>query len=424
MRGAHLHSKKLASAFCTGKDRRLWKPGVVSKNGLMDRNPSRITYFARTNARNQHKFFGIKQPDRLSHIYVIGKTGTGKSTLLERLILSDIEAGEGLALVDPHGDLVERVIARVPAHRKDDVIFLDVPNARQPYGYNPLKRVASEKRPLAASGLLEVFEKMWPEAWGVRMEHIFRNALLALLDQPQATLPDILRLFSDKTFRKGVIRNIKNPQVRAFWQHEYEKYTDRMRADAIAPIQNKIGAFLANPTLYRILTAPEQPINIRRIMDEGKILLVNLAKGQIGEDASSLLGGLLVTTIGLAAFSRQELDASARRPFYCYLDEFQNFTRLSMANMFSELRKYRVGMIVVHQYLYQLDQAVQYAVLGNTGTLISFRLGPKDASFIGLELQEKFTPLDLMNLPNYHIYLKLMIDGAPSVPFSAETLAP
>ena len=344
--------------------------------------------------------------------------------MLERLVLSDIEAGEGLVLVDPHGDLVERIVARVPEHRKGDVIFLDVPTSGQPYGYNPLKRVASEKRPLAASGLLEVFEKMWPEAWGVRMEHIFRNALLALLDQPQATLPDILRLFSDKAFRKEVIRNIKNPQVREFWEHEYEKYTDRMRSDGIAPIQNKIGAFLANPTLYRILTAPEKPINIRRIMDEGKILLVNLAKGQIGEDASSLLGGLLVTTIGLAAFSRQETDAASRRPFYCYLDEFQNFTTLSMANMFSELRKYRVGMIVVHQYLYQLDPAVQYAVLGNTGTLISFRLGPKDASFIGLELQEKFTPLDLMNLPNYRIYLKLMIDGTPSIPFSAETLAP
>ena len=392
--------------------------------GGVDRTPSRITHFARTNARNDRRVFGIRQPDRLSHMYVIGKTGTGKSTLLERLILSDIVAGEGLVLVDPHGDLVERIVARVPEHRKADVIFLDVPSPGQPYGYNPLKRVTPEKRPLAASGLLEVFEKMWPEAWGVRMEHIFRNALLALLDQPQATLPDILRLFSDKAFRKEVIRHIKNPQVREFWEHEYEKYTDRMRADGIAPIQNKIGAFLANPTLYRILTAPEQPINIRRIMDEGKILLVNLAKGQIGEDASSLLGGLLVTTIGLAAFSRQEIDAAARRPFYCYLDEFQNFTTLSMANMFSELRKYRVGMIVVHQYLYQLDPAVQYAVLGNTGTLISFRLGPKDASFIGLELQEKFTPLDLMNLPNYRIYLKLMIDGTPSIPFSAETLAP
>ena len=214
---------------------------------LMEQGPSRITYFARTDARNDRRVFGIKQSDRLSHMYVIGKTGTGKSTLLERLVLSDIEAGEGLVLIDPHGDLVERIVARVPDHRKGDVIFLDVPNSWQPYGYNPLKRVASEKRPLAASGLLEVFEKMWPEAWGVRMEHIFRNALLALLDQPQATLPDILRLFSDKGFRKEVIRNVKNPQVREFWEREYEKYTDRMRSDGIAPIQNKIGAFLATP---------------------------------------------------------------------------------------------------------------------------------------------------------------------------------
>jgi hypothetical protein len=233
-----------------------------------------------------------------------------------------------------------------------------------------------------------------------------------------------LKILSDKGFRKEALRHIDNRQVRAFWENEYEKYSDRMRADGIAPIQNKVGAFLADPTLYRILTSPERPINIRRIMDEGKILLVNLAKGQIGEDASSLLGGLLVTTIGLAAFSRQDTDAAARRPFYCYLDEFQNFTTLSVANMLSELRKYRIGMTVVHQYLEQLDPAVRHAVLGNTGTLISFRLGPKDAGFIGLEFQEKFAPIDLMNLPNYRIYLKLMIDGTPSIPFSAETLAP
>lgn len=394
---------------------RLWR---------MDPSSSRVTHFARTTFRNEGQLFGIKQADRLSHMYIIGKTGTGKSTLLERLILSDIEAGEGLALVDPHGDLVERIMARIPEHRKADVCYLDVPNQQQPYGYNPLKRVVAHKRPLAASGLLEVFEKMWPEAWGVRMEHIFRNALLALLDQPEATLADILRLFSDKPYRKGVIQRVANPTVRAFWENEYEKYPERMRADAIAPIQNKVGAFLANPTLNRILTNAERPINIRRVMDEGKILLVNLAKGEIGEDASSLLGALIVTTIGLAAFSRQEMDPAARRPFYCYLDEFQNFTTLSIANMFSELRKFRVGMIVVHQYLYQLDPAVQYAVLGNAGTIISFRLGPKDASFIGQEFQEKFTPLDLMNVPNYNIYLKLMIDGTPSVPFSAETLSP
>ena len=329
-------------SMLSGKFLRLW-PLFMPENGRHGTRPSRITYFARTNARNDRRVFGIKQSDRLSHMYVIGKTGTGKSTLLERLVLSDIEAGEGLVLVDPHGDLVERIVARVPEHRKGDVIFLDVPNSGQPFGYNPLKRVAPEKRPLAASGLLEVFEKMWPEAWGVRMEHIFRNALLALLDQPQATLPDILRLFTEKEFRKEVIRHIKNPQVREFWEHEYEKYTDRMRSDGIAPIQNKIGAFLANPTLYRILTAPEKPINIRRIMDEGKILLVNLAKGQIGEDASSLLGGLLVTTIGLAAFSRQETDASSRRPFYCYLDEFQKFTTLSWRICFQSFANIRSG---------------------------------------------------------------------------------
>lgn len=389
------------------------------------RSHKAIAYFARTNFRNQQKIFGIKPADRLSHVYMIGKTGTGKSTSLETLIRQDIEAGEGLALVDPHGDLVERVAKTIPEHRRADVVYFDVPSPTQPYGFNPLKRVIPEKRPLAASGLLEVFHKMWGDrAWGQRMEHILRNALLALLDQPQATLPDLLRLLRDDRFRMTVARNVQNPQVRDFWLHEFPRYSYRYRAEAIAPIQNKVGAFLADPKLYRILTQPEEAISIRKIMDEGKILLVNLAKGQIGEDTSSLLGGLLVTIIGLAAFSRAEVPADERRDFYVYLDEFQQFTTLAVANMIAELRKYHVGMIVAHQYLYQLDPDTRYAVLGNVGTLISFRLGPKDAAFLAKEFQPKLDTVDLLNLPNYHIYLKLMIDGTPSRPFSAVTLPP
>ncbi len=383
-----------------------------------------VTYFARTNFRNQKQAFGIKLADRLSHMYLIGKTGTGKTTLLETLIRQDIANGEGLALVDPHGDLVDRVVETIPEHRRNDVVYFNVPDPMQPYGYNPLKRVIPEKRPLAASGLLEVFKKMWSDAWGPRMEHILRNALLALLDQPQATLPDILRLLSDAPFRRSVVRNITNPQVRAFWLDEFERYSFRLRADGIAPIQNKVGAFLADPNLYRILTEPDRAINIRKIMDDGKILLVNLAKGMIGDDASALLGGLLVTTIGLAAFSRAELEERDRRNFFLYIDEFQNFTTMSVANMASELRKYGLGMVLAHQYLHQLDPDIRHAVLGNAGTIISFRLGPEDAAFLAKEFQPKFNTTDLLNLPNYHIYLKLMIDGAPSQPFSATTILP
>jgi hypothetical protein len=300
-----------------------------------------------------------------------------------------------------------------------------VPDPSQPYGYNPLKRVAPEKRALAASGMLEVFHKAWGErAWGQRLEHILRNALLALLEQPEATLLDILRLLRDDVFRKEVARNTANRQVKGFWLYEFPKYSYRYRADAIAPIQSKVGAFLSDPTLFRILTKPERMLHIRKLMDEGKILLVNLAKGKLGEDSTALLGGLLVTTIGLAAFSRADTPEEGRRVFYVYLDEFQNFTTQSMANMLSELRKYRVGMIVAHQYLYQLDEAIRYAVLGNAGTLLSFRLGPKDAAFMAQEFEPRFKTVDLLNLPNYHIYLKLMIDGMPSQPFSAVTLMP
>jgi hypothetical protein len=378
---------------------------------------NQVTYFARANFRNWNTPFGITRSDRLSHMYVIGKTGTGKSTLLETLIRQDIASGEGAAVLDPHGDLVARIARSVPEHRKDDVIYFNVPDPSQPYGYNPLKRVVADKRPLAASGLLEVFKKMWADAWGPRMEHILRNALLALMDYPQATLPDVLRLLRDSGFRKSVAQAVSNPQVREFWLKEFENYPPRLRAEASVPLQNKVGAFLSSPILHRIVTEPEKTIHIRKMMDEGKILLVNLAKGQIGEDSSGLLGGLLITTIGLAAFSRAEIPEEKRRDFYVYVDEFQNFTTLSVANMIAELRKYRVGLVLANQYLHQLDPDIRHAVLGNAGTLISFRLGGKDAPYIAQELAPKFKDIDLMTLPNHHIYLKLMIDGTPSQPF-------
>jgi hypothetical protein len=387
-------------------------------------HPHSTSYFARTNHRHQGTPFGIKQPDRLLHTYVVGKTGTGKSSLLETMILQDIMQERGLALVDPHGDLVSRIAAGVPEQRRADLLYFNVPDHAQPYGYNPLRHVPAHMRPLAASGFLEVFKTAWPQFWGSRMEHILRNALLALLDIPDATLPDMLRLFSDRTYRRNLLPHIQNSQVRLFWQREYEGYNPRYRAEAIAPIQNKVGAFLADPLLRRILTAPEKPLRLRALMDQGKILLVNLSRGQLGSDTGALLGGLLVTSIGLAAFSRSNIAEEARCPFFLYLDEFQNFTTLTLATMASELRKYRVGLVLAHQYLDQLELDVRHAVIGNAGTLISFRLGAHDAAFIAKELAPKFEPLDLMNLANYDIYLKLMIDGMPSQPFSATTLPP
>ena len=387
-------------------------------------NERAISYFGRSNAREPYKTFGIRQADRLFHLYAIGRTGSGKSTLLETLALGDIRAGRGFSLIDPHGDLAERLVAQVPPERHSDLIYLDAPDSTQPYGYNPLRKVRKDKVPLAASGLLEALKKLWSNAWGVRMEHVLRNALYALLEYGEATLPDVLSMLLDESFRKEVLRHVENPQVYAFWTMEYPKLSASYQKDAIAPIQNKIGAFLADPRMYRILTAPPIDLSLRRIRDEGKILIVNLAKGELGEDSANLLGALLVSTIGLAAFSRAEIPEGKRRPFFLYIDEFQNFTTLAVANMVSELRKYKVGLVLAHQHLHQLEPDVRHAVLANVGTLVAFRLGPEDAPIIARELAPVFSDEDLVNLPYHDIDLRMMIDGAPCRPFSATTLHP
>ena len=384
--------------------------------------PPGITYIGRVEFRDRRSLFGIRQVDRLLHMYVIGKTGTGKSTLLDTLMRQDIDGGRGFCLIDPHGDLVERVITAVPPRRQADVHYVNLPDLNQPFGYNPLRRVHSSLIPLAASGLLEAFKKHWTDAWGVRMEHVLRNAVYALLEVDSSTMPDILRLLTETKFRREVVSRVANQQIVQFWRREFEQYSFRYRADAIAPIQNKVGALLADPRLRRLFAEPLQQLHLRRLMDEGRILLVNLARGRVGEDTAALLGSMLVTTIGLAAFSRTDVPESDRLPFYLYLDEFQNFTTASVATMVSELRKYRVGLILANQHLDQLTDEVRSAVLGNVGSLVSFRVGPDDASILAREFGERVEPIDFSNLPNYHVYLRLMIDGAPSRPFSATTI--
>lgn len=382
-----------------------------------------IAVFAETTFRDQRRAFGIKLSDRRAHIYLIGKTGVGKSTLLETLIKHDLEAGHGLALIDPHGDLVARVLAAMPEKRQADLIYFNVPDTNNPMAFNPLQHVPINRRSLAASGMLSVFKRLWDDSWGPRLEHILRNALLALLDQPQATLADILRLLDDSKFRQQATAMIQSPQVRNFWVREYESYPSRFRAEAIAPVQNKVGAFLADPALNRILTQDKSSFRLRDIMDSGKILLVNLAKGVIGEDTASLLGSLIVARFGLAAMSRADTSEDQRRDFFLYLDEFHSFTTLSLAEMLSELRKYRLNLVLAHQYLAQLSLQMRDAVFGNVGTIISFRIGAVDAELIAQEFYPELSAADFTNLPNYHIYLKLMIDGVPSRPFSARSLA-
>lgn len=383
-----------------------------------------ISYFGTTNGRLPHKTFGIKQADRLFHMYLLGRSGVGKTTMLETLALQDMATGRGVTVIDPHGDLAGRLVEQVPKWHRGDLIYLNAADPTQPYGYNPLRGVRSDRIPLAASGLMEAFKKLWDEAWGVRMEHILRQALYALIEYGEATLPDVLRLLTDKTFRYSVLARVKNDQVRAFWAKEFKEYNPRYRQESIAPIQNKIGAFLADPRLYRMLTAPPIDLHFRTIMDERKILIVNLAKGRLGEDSANLLGALLVTTLSLAAFSRADVEEYERRDHFIMIDEFQSFTTLSVASMVSELRKYRVGLVLAHQHLHQLEPAVQHAVLGNAGTLVAFRLGPEDARVIAREFEPVFTAPDLVNLPNRSVYMKLMIDGAPSRPFSATALHP
>ena len=383
-----------------------------------------LTFIARTNWRNLYRPFSIRQADRRSHMYIIGKTGTGKSTLLQTMIRQDIRNGAGLALLDPHGDLVEHVLKAIPEGRQDDLIYFNVPDASHPLGFNPLEGVPPPSRPLAASNMLEVFKRIWADSWGPRLEHILRNALLALLDQPEATLADILRLLDDKRFRARVAERVANSHVRDFWLREYEGYPVRFRAEAIAPVQNKVGAFLSNPILQEILTQPKSAFDLRQVMDEGRILLVNLAKGKLGEDNAALLGALLVSRLGPAALSRADVPEDDRRDFYLYLDEFPTFTTLSFATMLSELRKYRVSLILAHQYLSQLNPLVWDAILGNVGTVIAFRMGANDAEILEKEFTPEFRAGDLMSLPNYNIFIKLMVGGTVSKPFSAETLPP
>lgn len=381
-----------------------------------------ITYLAETNFRNHRRLFGIKNADRRHHMYLIGQTGTGKTTLLESMIAQDMRNGKGIAVLDPHGDFVDRVAKLVPEERKGDLIYFNIPDPACPYGFNPLRDVPPERRSLAASGILEAFQKIWVTTWGPRLEHILRNTLLTLLEQPNAHLGDVTRLFTDDLYRREAAARVSNAQVRKFWTLEFETYTPRYRVEAVSPIQNKVGAFLADPIVHRITTQGKENLDMRRILDEGKILLVNLAKGRIGSDNSALLGAMLVSHLGLAAMSRADMPERDRRDFYLYLDEFQNFTTMSMTTMLSELRKYKLGLVISHQYLSQVEQEVRDAIFGNVGTKISFRIGLRDAELLEKEFAPEFSARDLINLPNFHIYIKLMVDGKTGKAFSAETL--
>jgi type IV secretory pathway TraG/TraD family ATPase VirD4 len=385
-------------------------------------NENKVTFFAETNHRGGKKRFGIKKKDRRYHMYAIGKTGMGKSTLLLNLIQQDMENGEGLALLDPHGDLAEKVLALMPEERKKDLVYLDVTKKDSSLIFNPLEISDMDKASLVVSSLMSVLKKIWEDSWGPRMEYILRNGLTTLSEFPKATLLDLQRLFNDRKYRAVILERVRNEQIKSFWEKEFNSYTPRMQQEAISPIQNKIGQFLNNPVIKNIVGGRQSSFDLREIMDNGKIFLVNLSKGKIGEDSSSLLGALLVTKIALAALSRQNIPEGKRRDFYLYVDEFQSFTTSGFVDILSEARKYRLSLILVNQYLHQVDEHIRRAILGNVGTLISFRVGTEDAKMLGEEFYPIFRQSDLVNLPAYGIYLKLMIDGNTSKPFSADTI--
>lgn len=389
---------------------------------------SDVVLFAETNFRNVRKKFGIRTDDRRRHIYLVGKTGVGKSTVLENMIYQDIHANRGVAIVDPHGDLADKALDFIPSHRINDVVYFNPADADHPIAFNVLEKVDSSQRHLVASGLIGVFKKIWADSWGPRLEYVLRNCVLALLEYPGSTLLGIMRMLVDKEFRKKVVERITDPVVKSFWIEEYAKYPERLRTEAISPIQNKVGQFLSTSLIRNIVGQVKSKINLREIMDEGKILVMDLSKGRIGEDASALLGAMMITKIQMAAMSRISIPEEKRKDFYLYVDEFQNFATDSFANILSEARKYHLNLIIAHQYIGQLmtDQTnkVKNAVFGNVGTMIVFRVGADDAAFLAKEFVPQFEENDLVDLDKYSIYVKLMIDGITSEPFSATTLAP
>jgi type IV secretory pathway TraG/TraD family ATPase VirD4 len=368
--------------------------------------------------------FGIKRADRCQHAYIVGQTGTGKSTLIKNMAIQDMREGHGLALIDPHGELVEDILNFVPRSRTNDVIYFNPADIENPIGLNVLEYRDENEKQLVASSLISVFKHMWKDFWGPRLEHVFHNAILALMDTPGSTLLGVYRMLADDEYRKEIVGRVKDPIVKLFWEKDFAEYPPQFRKEVASPIQNKIGQLLTSTQLRNIVGQSSSTVDLAHVMNHQQILLVNLAKGKIGEDKANLLGSVLVTKLYLAALERQAIPEENRKDFYLYIDEFQNFSTDVFPSILSEARKYRLNLILAHQYIHQLSENVKHAVFGNVGTIIAFRMGSIDAKELAVEFLPTFDEHDLEKNENHHIYLKLMIDGKRSLPFSAETLPP
>lgn len=389
--------------------------------------PQKVTYIGKVDFRNKELKFGIKERDRTRHTYVIGKTGMGKSTFLENLAIQDINNGEGLCVLDPHGSMAEKLLDHIPESRIKDVVYFAPFDGDYPIGLNVLEKVASDKRYLVANGVMAAFKKLFKDQFSSRMEYILNNIILALLENDGQSLLGVNRMLIDKEYRKFIVSNVTDPTVKDFWEKEYANYTDKFAAEAAPAIQNKVGQFVANPLIRNIIGQKKTSFDVRKLMDEKKILIVNLSKGKVGEGNANLIGSLLVTKIYLAAMSRADAgpyELEKLPPFYFYVDEFQNFANESFASILSEARKYNLALTVAHQYVEQMEDEVKAAVFGNVGTMIVFRVGATDAEIFEKEFAPTFIMDDIVNLSAHQIYLRLMIDGVGSAPFSARTLDP
>ncbi len=393
---------------------------VLSGDPAIDEN---ISAFGMTNFRGINHQFGMLRYDRSRHVYIIGQTGAGKSGLLELFALSDIFHGQGYAIIDPHGDFAINNMRFIPGSRLQDVVYFNPADTAYPLGFNPLEVTNPAQKTNISSEVIGVLKRMFGESWGPRLEYILRYTILALLDRPETTMLDITRMLTDKKFHKDTLSYCTDTVVLQFWNVEFASWTEKFQAEAIAPVLNKVGAFTANPVIRNIIGQPKSTFNIRQIMDEGKILVVNLSKGLIGEDNASILGAFLVTKIQLAAMSRSDIpDIQDRRPFYLYVDEFQNFATDSFATILSEARKYGLNLTVANQYISQMSETVRDAVFGNVGTMISFRVSADDSPILAKQFEPQFEPNDLLQMHNRNFIINMVINGEKAPAFSAKTL--
>ena len=368
--------------------------------------------------------FGISPNDQRQHLYVIGKTGVGKTTLLRNLILQHIQAGHGVGVIDPHGDLAEELLHHIPPARADHLVYFNPADLDFPISLNLLADVPADERHLTASGIVSAFKNIWPDSWGPRLEYILYNAVVALLDCPNTSLLGVNRLLTDSTYRRWVVNQIKDPFIRDFWQTEYESYDPRFQREAIAPIQNKLGQFLLKPVIRNILGQVKKRVNFPFIMDDGRLFIANLSKGQIGHEKANLLGSLITTQFQLAAMARARQPEESRRDFYLFIDEFQNFSTEAFASILAESRKYRLCLTLSHQYIDQLSLPVRQAVFGNVGTLIAFRVGSTDAEVLKKEFGNVFEIQQFADLNQYEVLVNLLESGTNRTPFRGRTLEP